>query len=704
MHSDRVRRLPRIVLAALAAVVTGMAVVSLNALSAPPARAAAPDISFSISPTSGSNYATDTGTLSWTVPSACVGNEVDVFLYKGTSSWNAAAINIAEGNTPVPGGQQTYFDFSTTYPHPAAATGSANWPNVSPGYQDWGYTGGVVYSTTAALVAAKGTGPYTIGIACVDGKTFTPITNSNGFPIATSLLAQLNGDGSWSASPNPAVPTNTTLTGTSVPLSGSVTLSATVTTYDGSAPSGGVNFYQCQFNQCQSGPPLNGSAPVPVGSDGIARWTGAVPGAAGATVFAAQYIPAPGSSDASSEGSGQVVVIIEKVALNLTAIQDPVTPSSVDVTVTATVTGGSLSSDAIQVVADGTNRGGAGFGSSGSSGVATYTVQGLANGSHTFGVNFIYKWFYTWTSVSSSGIELTESPAGGVVVGTGPYAAPMAVNVASSHDGLQVTAMVTGHTSSGGPTVAVPHGIVTFTDGSTYLGAAALTGIGSATATATVRVFSLPAGVNDLTATFKPANPALFSGSTGSVQLNLPAAETWVQAGLPVIAGTAAVGDTLTINPGTWGPGTVTLTYQWYADGSPIRGATGRTLVLGKAEFGKVIAADVTGSEPGDIASDVFTPAVGPVAKGTTKSSVPVITGTARVGRTLTVVVGSWTAGTGFRYQWYANGRPIASTTGVSLKLAKAERGEQIRVAVTGTRTGYTTVTRVSAPTSPVAK
>lgn len=46
--------------------------------------------------------------------------------------------------------------------------------------------------------------------------------------------------------------------------------------------------------------------------------------------------------------------------------------------------------------------------------------------------------------------------------------------------------------------------------------------------------------------------------------------------GTPTISGTAIVGATLTANPGTWGPGTITFAYQWLRAGTPIASATSR--------------------------------------------------------------------------------------------------------------------------------
>lgn len=66
----------------------------------------------------------------------------------------------------------------------------------------------------------------------------------------------------------------------------------------------------------------------------------------------------------------------------------------------------------------------------------------------------------------------------------------------------------------------------------------------------------------------------------------------------PVISGTAAVGKTLTANPGTWTTGT-TLTYQWYRSGVAITGATGKTYKLVAADRLNTIRVRVTGTKPG---------------------------------------------------------------------------------------------------------
>lgn len=65
----------------------------------------------------------------------------------------------------------------------------------------------------------------------------------------------------------------------------------------------------------------------------------------------------------------------------------------------------------------------------------------------------------------------------------------------------------------------------------------------------------------------------------------------------PSIAGTAAVGSTLTCTPGTWvGSPAPTLTRKWQAGGVDIPGATGLTYVVAAGDAGKSIRVVETGT------------------------------------------------------------------------------------------------------------
>ena len=64
----------------------------------------------------------------------------------------------------------------------------------------------------------------------------------------------------------------------------------------------------------------------------------------------------------------------------------------------------------------------------------------------------------------------------------------------------------------------------------------------------------------------------------------------------PLITGTAKVANTLTGDPGTWDVDTA-LSYQWFADGTAIDGATGLTYDVTPAELGKAITFAVTSTK-----------------------------------------------------------------------------------------------------------
>ncbi|OIH85360.1 hypothetical protein BLJ79_09335 [Arthrobacter sp. UCD-GKA] len=82
---------------------------------------------------------------------------------------------------------------------------------------------------------------------------------------------------------------------------------------------------------------------------------------------------------------------------------------------------------------------------------------------------------------------------------------------------------------------------------------------------------------------------------------------------------------------------------------------------------------------------------------GPVQGQVPTIIGTSTVGSTLTAVPGTWSpTGVGLAYQWSADGTPILGATNSTLHLAPNLAGRSITVAVTGTKAGYTTVTKTS--------
>lgn len=80
----------------------------------------------------------------------------------------------------------------------------------------------------------------------------------------------------------------------------------------------------------------------------------------------------------------------------------------------------------------------------------------------------------------------------------------------------------------------------------------------------------------------------------------------------------------------------------------------------------------------------------------------PTIAGTAKANLTLTARPGTWTAGTGLRYQWYVGGAAVSGATKATFMPAHAHRGKTATVRVTGSQSGYT-ISKTSKATARIA-
>ncbi|MGN7252712.1 beta strand repeat-containing protein [Arthrobacter sp. SAFR-014] len=190
------------------------------------------------------------------------------------------------------------------------------------------------------------------------------------------------------------------------------------------------------------------------------------------------------------------------------------------------------------------------------------------------------------------------------------------------------------------------------------------------------------------------------SAATGTVMALNPV----LSAPTPRITGTAKLGYSFTAVPGTWGPATVTLKYQWKANGVAVAGATASTYKPAAAVVGKTISVTVTGSKAGYNTAAKTSALTARVAVGTLSAPAPRITGTAKVGYTLTAVPGAWgQAPVTLKYQWKANGASISGATASTYKPAAAVVGKTMSVTVTGSKAGYTTAAKTSAATAKVA-
>lgn len=197
--------------------------------------------------------------------------------------------------------------------------------------------------------------------------------------------------------------------------------------------------------------------------------------------------------------------------------------------------------------------------------------------------------------------------------------------------------------------------------------------------------------------------------ATNGVFASVPATTT-ITAPNPVahpsavaVSGRTAVGTKLTAKAtGAWAAGT-TLSYEWRTDtGAVVSRASSYTPAA--SAVGRRVRVAVTGTKAGFASATVTSALSAKIVAGTLVAPVPVVTGTPKVGRTLTATAGTWTSGTRLTYRWTADGRTIAGATARTFKPTRAQVGKQLRVVVTGTKAGYTTAVRTSRATARVAR
>ncbi len=180
------------------------------------------------------------------------------------------------------------------------------------------------------------------------------------------------------------------------------------------------------------------------------------------------------------------------------------------------------------------------------------------------------------------------------------------------------------------------------------------------------------------------------------------AAGMFVKAPAPRITGTARVGSTLRASVGAWKP-QASLKYQWLRNGAPIRGATTSSYKVTSKDWRKKLTVRVTASRAGYEATARTSRATPAVTKAFSRTTAPTISGTMRVGKTISVAASGWSPRASFSYQWKRNGAPIPGATKRTYVLQGADARNRITVAVTGRASGYTATNRTSRSTAPVA-
>ena len=211
-----------------------------------------------------------------------------------------------------------------------------------------------------------------------------------------------------------------------------------------------------------------------------------------------------------------------------------------------------------------------------------------------------------------------------------------------------------------------------------------------------------------------PASPEVRETPTAQTSQQEQQVENSPAAGLPAITGTPQVGETLaadtTVLTDEDGVDNATFTYQWTANGLETQGATGSTYTLTDDDEGHTIQLQVSFTDDEGNDESLTSAATEPVAPRPNRpaTGLPTISGTAKVGQTLTADTSGITDPDGldnavFSYQWGASGLGIPGATGPTYTISEEDETYHIQVMVTFTDDAGNKESLKSQPTAPVS-
>jgi hypothetical protein len=192
------------------------------------------------------------------------------------------------------------------------------------------------------------------------------------------------------------------------------------------------------------------------------------------------------------------------------------------------------------------------------------------------------------------------------------------------------------------------------------------------------------------------ARPQGSGCDSGAVETAMPPVNT----APPSIGGTAAAGQTLTCDSGTFTENP-TLAFQWLSDGAAIPGATGSTFTVTDAQLDTAVQCRVTAANIAGTSVAASAAVVPPKPPAPPVNTVrPSFTGLLRTGQKLTCAPGTFTGATTSALSWLRNGSPIGGASAAAYTLTVADVGKAIQCRVTATGSGGSVVAE-SAPKVP---
>jgi hypothetical protein len=181
---------------------------------------------------------------------------------------------------------------------------------------------------------------------------------------------------------------------------------------------------------------------------------------------------------------------------------------------------------------------------------------------------------------------------------------------------------------------------------------------------------------------------AIFPGLGGNL-------EEFAQTPEPTVSGTAKVGKALKASAKGW-DSQAEVSFQWHRSGVPILNANKESYTPVAADQGKTLTVQAHGTASGYHNAATMSKATAKVALGTFGTPpTPKVTGTTRVGSTLTVSAGTWSPKpSSLKYQWYVSGKAVKKATSATYKLPASAKGKVVSVKVTAAKAGYTSVSK----------
>ncbi|NBQ98293.1 MAG: pentapeptide repeat-containing protein, partial [Microbacteriaceae bacterium] len=169
-----------------------------------------------------------------------------------------------------------------------------------------------------------------------------------------------------------------------------------------------------------------------------------------------------------------------------------------------------------------------------------------------------------------------------------------------------------------------------------------------------------------------------------------PVAKDFEQSNVPVITGATSIGHYLTAEIGDWPSGT-SISYQWYLDGNPIGGEYQSQYMVRESDLNHNVTVSVSASkvgfrdvtvtsEPRKITWGIFS-----------ATNSPSISGSAKVGQTLTVTQAATDPYAEISYQWLRDGSYIWGQTGSTYYVNQWDYGHRISVISNWSSTGFQT-------------